>query len=105
MGSRERELFETALRDVGLARLRLDQVVEVYHKTFPSDALRADMRHQLHDAIVELMQGGVVSVPEGDDLTYEDGLSLPQALEIAAVLISNDDLIQKRRSLRDGVLY
>ena len=83
MGSRDRELFETALRDFGLARLRLDQVVEVFHKTFPSDALCADMRQRLHDAIVELMQGGVVSVPEGDDLTHEDRLSLPQTLEIS----------------------
>ena len=82
MKSRERELFEAALRDVGLKRLRLDQVVGVYHMTFPVDALRADMRQRLHDAILELMQGGVVSVPDGDDLIHEDRLSLPQALEI-----------------------
>ena len=83
MESRGSALFEAALRDVGLARLRLDQVVEVYHKTFPTDALRADMRQRLHDAIVELMQDGAVSVPEGDELTHEDRLSLPQVLEIA----------------------
>lgn len=83
MDNRERELFEIALCNVGLKRLRLDQVVEVYHKTFPTRALRADMRQRLHDAIVELMQGDAVSVPEGDDLTHEDRLSLPQALEIA----------------------
>ncbi|MCR4377849.1 MAG: hypothetical protein NUV50_07120 [Rhodospirillales bacterium] len=83
MENRERELFETALRDLGLKRLRLDQVVEVYHKTFPTHALCADMRQRLHDAIVELTQGDAVSVPEGDDLTHEDRLSLPQTLEIA----------------------
>jgi hypothetical protein len=83
MESRERELFEAALRDLGLRRLRLDQVVGVYHMTFPADALRADMRQRLHDAIVELMRGGAVSLPEGDDLSHEDPHSLPQALEIA----------------------
>lgn len=82
MDSKTSEAFEAALREVGLQRLRLDQVVTAYQRTFPQDAMRADMRRRLHDAILDLVQIGAVSVPHGDGLIDEDPMSLPQAVEM-----------------------
>jgi len=60
------KLFEAALRDLGASRLRIDQVVMVYQKTFPSEAMRPDMRERLHAAITELCNNGVLNIPEGN---------------------------------------
>lgn len=79
-------IFEAALRGAGLQRMRLDQVVTAYHKAFPEHAMRPDMRQCLHDAIIELVQAGVVSVPEGDGVIGDDPLSLPHAVEMIAAV-------------------
>lgn len=81
------KIFELALRDLGLPRVRLDQFVTVYHKAFPTEAMHPDMRQHLHDAIIDLVQSGAVTVPQGGEprdeaVLADDPLSLPQALEI-----------------------
>lgn len=75
--------FEAVLRDAGVGRLRLDQVVKLYHRTFPADAMRADMRQRLHDVLMNMIDTGVVSVPEDGAALENDPLGLPQAVEIA----------------------
>lgn len=74
-------IFEAALRETGVARLRLDQVVTVYHKTFPAEAMRPDMRQRLRDQLLDMVEAGVL-IPEGEGFT--DGpLGLPQAVELS----------------------
>lgn len=76
------DVFEAALRNVGVQRLRLDQVVTVYHKAFPAEAMRADMRQRLHDAIVTLLRDGAITIPDGIDPMDDDPTSLPLAVEL-----------------------
>lgn len=75
--------FEAALRDSGLPRLRLDQIVTIYHKTFPAEAMRPDMRQCLRNQIVDMIDAGLVIVEGGE--MGEDPLSLPQAIALPQV--------------------
>ena len=78
--------FEDALRAIGLPRLRLDQVVTAYHKAFPANAMRPDMRERLHDALLHLVQEGVITVSVDED-GGPDGLgSDPNGLPRTIVL-------------------
>jgi hypothetical protein len=76
--------FEAALRAVGAVKLRLNQVVQVYHKTFPTDAMRPDMRQRLHDTLMVLIQSGAVRVDESEHHLSSDPLGLPQAIEMTS---------------------
>jgi len=64
--------FENALHQVGEVRLRLDQIIAVYTRTFPSEAMRPDMRHRLHDALFDLSDCGVIHIPEDVMENYQD---------------------------------
>ena len=77
-------LFEAALRDLGLARVRLDQVVTTYHKTFPTEAMRPDMRQRLHDHLLVLVESGAVVFErkEEDGNFADDPDALPGAIKL-----------------------
>lgn len=75
--------FEQALREAGTSKMLLNQVVMIYQRTFPADAMRPDMRARLHDAIIELARTGVVSLIEEPDAVAGDPLGLPHAIEFA----------------------
>lgn len=75
--------FEAALRDLGMSRLRLDQVVMAYQRAFPADSMRADMRERLHEAIIELCRSGVINIP-GEEVNEGVNVSLPTVIEISA---------------------
>lgn len=77
------KVFEAALRDLGISRLRLDQVVMAYQKAFPSDSMRPDMRERLHEAIVGLRDSGVINIPEGDS-NDSQATVLPTIVEISS---------------------
>ena len=68
--------FEEALLKLGSERLRLDQLIAAYTQTFPSEALQADMRQRLHDAIDDLWKSGFIYVPQDAIETYQ-GAELP----------------------------
>lgn len=75
--------FEAALRSVGGPHLRLEQVIEAFQVAFPAATMQADMRQQLHDAIMELSQSGVLTLSAE---THDDNhtVSLPSFVEMSA---------------------
>lgn len=77
--------FESALRELGSPRLRLDQVVKAYHTAFPANAMRADMRDLLHEALLHLVQDGAITVSSEDGGIGNDPTGLPQAIELSEV--------------------
>ncbi|MBL4615073.1 MAG: hypothetical protein JKY27_09395 [Magnetovibrio sp.] len=84
MGSSSSKAFEAALRDMGISRLRLDQVVMAYQRAFPADSLSPDMREHLHDAIAELCRTGVVSIPNEKKVNETQASTLPTVIEMSA---------------------
>lgn len=82
MGMVTGQVFTAALRELGVVRLRLDQIITAYHNAFPHDVGHPDMRQRLHRAIAELVEAGTVMVPHGDGPTDNDPFGLPQALEL-----------------------
>lgn len=83
MDEQTAQTFEAALRDAGAPKMFLNQVVMIYQRAFPSDAMRPDMRARLHDAILHLADLGVVNLIEEDDAVEGDPLSLPHAIEFS----------------------
>ena len=81
MNEKTQQSFEEALRDLGVPRLRLDQVVNAYHRAFPANAMRPDMRERLHDALLQLINEGVITVSTQDGAFGDDPLGLPRAIE------------------------
>lgn len=82
MNEQSQKAFEDALRDVGVPRLRLDQVVNTYHRTFPSAAMQPDMRERLHEALLLMIENGVITISTQDGGFGDDPLDLPRAIEL-----------------------
>ena len=83
MDEQTAQAFEAALRAASAPRLLLNQVVMIYQRTFPANAMRPDMRARLHDAILHLADLGIVNLIEQDDAVEGDPLSLPHAIEFS----------------------
>lgn len=81
MDEQTAQTFESALRDAGAPKLLLHQVVMIYQRTFPANAMRPDMRARLHDALLHLADIGIVNWVEENDEVEGDPLSLPHAIE------------------------
>lgn len=81
MNETSQNIFKEALRELGVPRLRLDQVVNAYHRAFPAIAMRPDMRERLHDALLQLINEGVITVSTQDGPFGDDPLGLPRAIE------------------------
>lgn len=81
MDERTAITFEAALRDAGSAKLFLNQIVMIYQRAFPANAMRPDMRARLHDAILHLEGNGVVNLVAQADAVAGDPLSLPHSIE------------------------
>jgi hypothetical protein len=81
--------FEAALRAIGGSHLRLEQVVEAFQVAFPAATMQADMRQQLHDAILHLSQSGVLTLSTE---THDDNhtISLPSSVEMSANIYYHD---------------
>jgi len=65
MDSVSAQAFASGLRELSMPRVRLDQVVKVFHHAFPSETMRPDMRGLVHDAIEHLCRDGAITVPHG----------------------------------------
>ena len=102
MDEQTAQTFEAALRDAGASKMLLNQVVMIYQRAFPANAMRPDMRARLHDAIIELAQAGVINVIEEDDAVAGDPLGLPHAIDICGV--NDDDSALNVQDLRADAL-
>lgn len=82
MNEETQNAFAEALKELGVPRLRLDQVVTAYHRAFPGNAMRPDMRERLHEALLHLIREGVITVSTQDGGFGDDPLGLPRAIEL-----------------------
>ena len=88
--------FLDALRQMGSARLNLEQVLRAFQLAFPAEAMKPDMRKRLHDAIDALVDAGVLRIPEGCLDSYQNE-ELPKIVDIASepnVFFEGPDTIQ-----------
>ena len=87
MTQHQQQVFEIALRELGIPRLRMDQLVMAYQRAFPTAAMQPDMRQQIHDAVLALVSAGVLRIPETDETQYDDNpITLPHVVEMSGEL-------------------
>jgi len=102
MDEQTAQTFEAALRDAGEPKMLLNKIVMIYQRAFPANAMRADMRARLHDAICELARTGAINLIEEDDAVEGDPLGLPHAIEICGV--KDDDPLFNVQDLQADAL-